>query len=253
MTVQQPRPVSHLALVPVGDADGWAIDPFAGAVQDGVLHGRGAADMKAAIAAFAAAAIGYVEEHRPTGAISLLITGDEEGPSINGTAKMLGWLAEQGIALDACVVGEPTNPNELGEMVKIGRRGSLNATLTVNGTQGHSAYPHLADNPIHSLVKILDVLIRATLDEGTEHFQPSTLQLTTFDVGNPATNVIPARASARLNIRYNDRHTGNGLAEWIGNAVTGVLAIAIWIAVVIVVRRWIRPNERKDEFQDEAE
>lgn len=207
----------HTDVVPVGDAAGWAVDPFAGEVRDGVLYGRGAADMKAAIAAFAAAAVGYIRE-RPggcDGAISLLITGDEEGPAINGTAKVLHWLTERGIGLDACIVGEPTNPTELGEMVKIGRRGSLNATIAVTGTQGHSAYPHLADNPIHHLVAMLAALSEAVLDEGSAHFQPSTLQITTVDVGNPATNVIPVTATARLNIRYNDRHTGAGLTDWI--------------------------------------
>ncbi|MEZ5666174.1 MAG: succinyl-diaminopimelate desuccinylase [Alphaproteobacteria bacterium] len=207
----------HTDVVPPGAPADWAVDPFAGAVRDGLLHGRGAADMKAAIAAFVAAAAGFLAESgtRWHGSISLLITGDEEGPAVNGTAKVLRWLADRGEALDACVVGEPTNPGQLGEMIKIGRRGSLNATITVTGVQGHSAYPHLADNPIHHLVRMLAALTAAPLDSGSAHFQPSTLQITSVDVGNPATNVIPAKATARLNVRFNDLHSGAAVADWI--------------------------------------
>jgi succinyl-diaminopimelate desuccinylase len=210
----------HTDVVPPGNAADWKIDPFAGTVRDGLLHGRGAADMKAAIAAFVAAAASLLEDRDICfgGAISLLITGDEEGPAVNGTAKVLGWLSERGEVIDACVVGEPTNPQTLGEMIKIGRRGSLNAAITVRGTQGHVAYPHLADNPVHHLVAMLSALTAVPLDSGTDHFQPSSLQITSVDVGNPATNVIPAAASARLNIRFNDRHTGASLAAWIREA-----------------------------------
>lgn len=208
----------HTDVVPPGAADAWSVDPFAGAVAEGVLHGRGAADMKAAIAAFTAAAGGFLADRADTGwtgSISLLLTGDEEGPAINGTRKVLEWLAARGESLDACIVGEPTNPAELGEMIKIGRRGSINATVTVTGVQGHVAYPHLADNPIHHLVSMLAALTAAPLDSGSDHFQASSLQVTTVDVGNPATNVIPATATARLNIRFNDMHSGASLAEWI--------------------------------------
>ncbi len=207
----------HTDVVPPGDPAAWGIDPFAGTIRDGRLHGRGAADMKSAIAAFVAAAAGFIAARGAGwhGGISLLITGDEEGPAVNGTAKVLRWLAERGETLDACVVGEPTNPSVLGEMLKIGRRGSLNAAITVTGVQGHVAYPHLADNPTHHLVAMLAALTAAPLDAGTDHFQPSSLQITSIDVGNRATNVIPARASARLNVRFNDLHDGAGLGAWI--------------------------------------
>ena len=191
-------------------------DPFAGAIADGKLYGRGASDMKAAIAAFVAA-VGrrLAAKGAPSGSISLLITGDEEGPAINGTRKVLDWLVEQGEVLDACIVGEPTNPNYLGEMIKVGRRGSITGHLTVRGTQGHVAYPHLADNPLPRLVRMLAALTAEPLDRGNEHFQPSTLALTTIDVGNPADNVIPAKGSASFNIRFNDEHTSETLKDWI--------------------------------------
>jgi succinyl-diaminopimelate desuccinylase len=206
----------HTDVVPPGNPGDWSVDPFDAALKDGVLIGRGATDMKGAIACFVAAADRFLENHGDREAsLSLLITGDEEGPAVNGTKKVLDWLTERGETIDACLVGEPTNPTRLGEMIKVGRRGSLNATFTVRGTQGHSAYPHLADNPIDRLVGILHRLTHETLDEGSEHFQPSTLAVTTFDVGNPATNVIPAEATARLNIRFNDRHTGASLTEWL--------------------------------------
>jgi succinyl-diaminopimelate desuccinylase len=207
----------HTDVVPAGDLAAWSVDPFAGAIRDGWLIGRGAADMKGSIAAFAAAATRFLAARGPgfDGSISLLITGDEEGVSINGTAKMLGWLAERGERLDACVVGEPTNPEQLGDMIKIGRRGSLNAVLTVHGTAGHTAYPHLADNPAHRLVAMLADLISLPLDEGTAHFQASTLQVSTIDIGNPAGNVIPGRAQAKFNIRFNDRWSGAALETWL--------------------------------------
>ncbi|MBC6440209.1 MAG: succinyl-diaminopimelate desuccinylase [Rhodospirillales bacterium] len=203
----------HTDVVPPGNTDEWSVDPFEAAQLDGVLIGRGAVDMKGAIACFVAAAERFTATFDGENSISLLITGDEEGPAVNGTKKVLGWLTERGETLDACLVGEPTNPTVLGEMIKIGRRGSLNARITVNGTQGHSAYPHLADNPIDRLVTILHALTSRPLDNGSEHFQPSTLAVTTVDVGNPVTNVIPARATAGLNIRFNDRHSGASLTE----------------------------------------
>jgi len=204
----------HTDVVPPGRVEDWSVDPFEAALKDGVLIGRGACDMKGAIAAFVSAAEAYFARHGDEGsAISLLITGDEEGPAVNGTKKVLDWLKQKGERLDACLVGEPTNPTRLGEMIKVGRRGSLNARITVHGTQGHSAYPHLADNPIDRLVGLLHRLTTTPLDDGTEHFQASTLAVTTFDVGNPATNVIPGMATAGLNIRFNDRHTGASLAE----------------------------------------
>lgn len=203
----------HTDVVPPGQ--GWSVDPFAALAIDGRLFGRGAADMKGGIACFVAAVAQMLAEGEPSGSISLLITGDEEGRAIDGTVKVLDWLAARGETIDACLVGEPTNPRQLGEMIKIGRRGSLNARLRVIGTQGHSAYPHLADNPIPRLIEILRRLTEAPLDQGTPHFQPSTLALTTVDVGNPATNVIPAEARAGFNIRFNDLHSGESLTRWI--------------------------------------
>jgi succinyl-diaminopimelate desuccinylase len=207
----------HTDVVPVGNAAGWTVEPFGAEIIDGTLYGRGATDMKGAIACFAAAASRFLGRRGPGfgGSISLLITGDEEGPSINGTRKVLQWLAERDETLDACLVGEPTNPTRLGEMVKIGRRGSLSGWLTVTGVQGHTAYPHLADNPLPRLVKMLMAISEAPLDDGTEHFQPSNLQLTTIDVGNSATNVIPGIARAAFNIRFNDRHTSESLIAWL--------------------------------------
>jgi succinyl-diaminopimelate desuccinylase len=207
----------HTDVVPAGDRAGWSVDPFGAEVIDGMLYGRGAADMKGAIACFAAAASRFLAKRGAGfgGRISLLITGDEEGPSINGTKKVLDWLASRGETLDACVVGEPTNPTALGQMVKIGRRGSLTARLTVHGIQGHTAYPHLADNPVHHLIRMLHAVTAEPIDEGTAHFQPSTLQVSTVDVGNPASNVIPAVARAAFNIRFNDRHTGARLERWL--------------------------------------
>ena len=205
----------HTDVVPTGDPAGWTREPFAAQVEDGVLYGRGASDMKGAIAAFVAAVARFGAGGTGAGSISLLITGDEEGPAVNGTRKVLDWLAARGEALDVCLVGEPTNPEELGEMVKIGRRGSLNGTLRVAGRQGHVAYPALADNPLPRLVALLNALLTLELDEGTDHFQPSRLELTSIDVGNAATNVIPGGAAARFNVRFNDRHTGASLERTI--------------------------------------
>ena len=203
----------HTDVVPVGDAKEWSVDPFAAEIKGDRLYGRGASDMKTAIAGFAAAAARFLEsrDNGFPGSISLLITGDEEGEAVNGTVKVLEWLREKGEVLDACLVGEPTNPETLGDMIKIGRRGSMTAFLTVHGASGHAAYPHLADNPVERLVKMLSAVIDKPLDDGTEHFQPSKAVVTTIDVGNPVANVIPARAEARINVRFNDLHTGAGV------------------------------------------
>ena len=203
----------HTDVVPTGERTAWTRDPFAAQVEDGVLYGRGASDMKGAIAAFVAAVARFGASGAGSGSISLLITGDEEGPAVNGTRKVLGWLAARGETLDVCLVGEPTNPDEVGEMVKIGRRGSLNGTLRVTGRQGHVAYPALADNPLPRLLTLLNALLAMRLDEGMDHFQPSRLELTSVDVGNQATNVIPGAASARFNVRFNDLHSGASLAQ----------------------------------------
>ncbi len=203
----------HTDVVPPGE--GWRHDPFGAAVDGENLYGRGACDMKGAIAAFVAAAAAHLAEGKEKGSISLLITGDEEGPALDGTVKVLEWMEARGEKPDFCLVGEPTNPARLGEVVKIGRRGSLNAAITVHGTQGHVAYPERADNPVHRLVAALAALTAAPLDAGSAWFAPSGLQLTSIDVGNPAGNVIPAAARAALNIRFNDLHRGADLAAWI--------------------------------------
>ncbi|QBL94809.1 Succinyl-diaminopimelate desuccinylase [Komagataeibacter saccharivorans] len=205
----------HTDVVPVGSAR-WQHDPFGGEIHDGILFGRGACDMKGGIAAFVAAVRLYLDQTPDQrGSISLLITGDEEGPATNGTVRVLEWMEKQGQIPDFCLVGEPTNPAGMGEVIKIGRRGSLNARITVNGTQGHVAYPHRADNPVHRLLALLGELTAAPLDTGSEWFEPSSLQVTSVDVGNTATNVIPAQAHARLNIRFNDLHTGADLSGWL--------------------------------------
>ena len=221
----------HTDVVPPGS--GWSVDPFAAEVRDGRLFGRGAADMKGGIACFVAAVARLLATGEPHGSISLLITGDEEGPAVDGTVKVLEWLAARGEKLDACVVGEPTNPRHLGEMIKIGRRGSLNGRVRVIGTQGHAAYPDLADNPIPRLLDLLRRLTAHPLDDGTDHFQPSTLTLTTVDVGNPATNLIPAEARAGFNIRFNDRHSGASLTEWIKRTLAEAGAGRVEVAIEV--------------------
>ena len=211
----------HTDVVPTGPAGDWSVDPFHAEIKDDIIIGRGAADMKGAIAAFASAAQRFIDSGAFDGSISFLITGDEEGPAINGTRKMLDWLEENNEKLDICLVGEPSNPMELGEMVKIGRRGSMNMILTVKGTQGHVAYPHLADNAAHRLVAMLDALTAEPLDDGNEHFQASSLQITSIDIGNPTENLIPGEAEARFNIRFNDMHTSDSLAVWIRDKLDG--------------------------------
>ncbi|MEQ8665212.1 MAG: succinyl-diaminopimelate desuccinylase [Rhodospirillales bacterium] len=216
----------HTDVVPPGDETAWQHPPFAAEIDGGMLYGRGTSDMKCAVAAFAVAA-GRVAARGDglQGAISMLITGDEEGVSINGTRKALGWISDMGERLSACLVGEPTNPGavgELGGMVKIGRRGSLNGVLTVTGVQGHAAYPERADNPIPHLLGMLNALTDIPLDDGSEHFQPSTLTLTSVDVGNPATNVIPRRAEAKFNVRFNDTFTSETLIREIRRRLDSV-------------------------------
>jgi succinyl-diaminopimelate desuccinylase len=205
----------HTDVVPPGDTAGWTHPPFGAEIHDGVLYGRGAVDMKGAIACFVAAALRVQAAGPLPGSISFLITGDEEGPSINGTAKVLDWLAARGETLDACLVGEPSNPQALGDEIKIGRRGSLNAVLTVAGKQGHAAYPQLAENPVPKLARMIDRLSSQSLDAGSHDFEPSSLQVTVIEVANTATNVIPAEARARFNIRYNNSWTRPRLEEWV--------------------------------------
>ena len=204
----------HTDVVPEGDETRWSTDPFAANEIDGKIIGRGATDMKGAIASFVSATKKFLDERENfAGSISFIITGDEEGIAINGTKKLLNWMQENSISFDDCIVGEPTNPKRLGEMIKIGRRGSVNGVLTVDGQQGHVAYPHLAKNPIPMLLNILNNLTSDQLDQGNEHFQPSNLEITSVDVGNKATNVIPQSASARFNIRYNDNFNSETIED----------------------------------------
>lgn len=206
----------HTDVVPAGPLDQWTQAPFAGAVKDDVLWGRGAADMKGAIAAMVAGAASYLEaQGEPKGSIAFLITGDEEGPGVNGTKRLLEAITQQGEKLDHCLVGEPTNPHVLGETIKVGRRGSLNGVVTVTGRQGHVAYPDKAENPIPVLMDLLARLTARELDAGAPHFQASNLEVTTIDVGNTAHNVIPGAASAKFNIRFNTAHKGEDLKRWI--------------------------------------
>ncbi len=225
----------HTDVVPPGDPATWRFDPFGGTLAEGRLWGRGAADMKSGVAAFAAAACAFVTRTPPEGAVILAITGDEEGPATDGTVALLDWMAGQGERMSHCLVGEPTCPERLGEMIKIGRRGSLTARITARGVQGHAAYPHRARNPLPVLVALLDRLARHRLDEGTDHFDPSTLALTTIDTGNPASNVIPAQASAVLNIRFNDRHSGATLAAWLRAEAAAVEAAGVTLEVSVSV------------------
>ena len=226
----------HTDVVPVGDAGAWTHDPFGAEVVDGVMYGRGATDMKSGVAAFVAAAVDFVRETPPDGAVVLTITGDEEGPSVDGTMALLDWMRAQGERMSACLVGEPSCPNRLGDMMKIGRRGSLTAWITAQGVQGHSAYPGRARNPMSALVALLARLEAAPLDHGTAHFDASTLAITTIDCGNKATNVIPAKGSATVNIRFNDAHSGASLTDWLrGQAAAVAAATGVEIGVRVQV------------------
>jgi len=218
----------HLDTVPPGDPTRWSVPPFEGLVRDGRLFGRGAADMKSGVAAMIAAAARHLARRGlPRGRLSLFLTGDEEGPSIDGSARLVAWAVERGMAPDACLVGEPTSLERLGDLAKIGRRGSLTARLTVRGRQGHTAYPRRADNAAHRMVQLLAALLAVRLDEGTPWFEPSSLQITSIDIDNPASNVIPGEAHAVFNVRFNDRHSGaslerrlRGLLETLGGEVS---------------------------------
>jgi len=203
----------HTDVVPTGAVEGWSFDPFGGEIRDGYVCGRGAADMKGPIAAFTTAALDLIKTAKFKGSISFLITGDEEGPSINGTRKVLDWLKARGETIDFCLVGEPTSREKLGDMMKIGRRGTFTGYITVEGVQGHVAYPHLADNPIPKLMTLLQAIDGLKLDDGTAHFQPSNLEIVNIDIGNTATNVIPRAAKAAFNVRFNDSYTGEKLEK----------------------------------------
>ncbi|WP_439122814.1 succinyl-diaminopimelate desuccinylase [Marivita sp.] len=205
----------HTDVVPLGNPDDWSMPPFGAEIKDGMMYGRGSTDMKSGVAAFAAAAMDFVQNTPPDGAVILSITGDEEGDAINGTMALLDWMEINEEQMSVCLVGEPTSPNHMGEMMKIGRRGSMNAWFTLTGKQGHSAYPHRALNPMPAMARLMDKLSSHELDQGTDHFDASTLAVVTIDTGNAATNVIPAETRACINIRFNDIHTGEGLSYWL--------------------------------------
>ena len=214
----------HTDVVPVGDLSSWSVDPFGAEVKEGFLYGRGATDMKSGVAAFVAAAIDFVNNNPPDGSVIITITGDEEGDAEDGTVAILDWMKQNGEKIDHCLVGEPTSPSKMGEMMKIGRRGSMTAKVIATGIQGHSAYPDRAKNPILAMVKLLDILASHQLDTGTEHFDPSTLAITSVDTGNKASNVIPASTTATINIRFNDSHSGSSLISWLEEEIEKVSA-----------------------------
>ena len=205
----------HTDVVPIGAEADWSMPPFGASIKDGVMYGRGTTDMKSGVAAFVAAAVDFVTSQPPEGAIVLAITGDEEGDAIDGTTALLDHMEQAGESMSVCLVGEPTCPDTMGEMIKIGRRGSMTAWIKVTGKQGHSAYPHRALNPLPAMMRLMDRLASHTLDEGTDFFDPSTLAVVTVDTGNPATNVIPASCSGTVNIRFNDSHSGASLSDWL--------------------------------------
>ena len=234
----------HTDVVPVGDAAAWTQDPFGAAVIDGFMYGRGSVDMKSGVAAFAAAAIDFVRASPPDGAVILAITGDEEDVALDGTVALLDWMAANDERMTDCLVGEPTCPNTLGDMMKIGRRGSMTCYITAVGVQGHSAYPHRARNPMSAIVGLLARLQAQPLDSGTAHFDASTLAITTIDCGNPANNVIPARGTATVNIRFNDAHSGASLTEWLQTHATAVQAetgVTISLRVTISGESFLTP------------
>ncbi|MBP9184705.1 MAG: succinyl-diaminopimelate desuccinylase [Fuscovulum sp.] len=240
----------HTDVVPVGDAAAWTQDPFGAAVVDGWMYGRGTTDMKSGVAAFAAAAVDFVRQTPPDGAVILAITGDEEGDAEHGTVALLDWMAGTGERMTHCLVGEPTCPDRMGEMMKIGRRGSMTCWFTATGVQGHSAYPHRARNPMSALVALLARLEAQPLDEGTAHFDASTLAITTIDCGNPATNVIPAKGQATVNIRFNDTHSGASLTDWLrghAQAVQAETGVRIEMRVQISGESFLTPP---GEFSD---
>jgi succinyl-diaminopimelate desuccinylase len=214
----------HTDVVPPGDPASWTHPPFSGHQADGWIWGRGATDMKSGVAAFVAAAIGFVRDTPPDGALILTITGDEEGAGRNGTLALLDWMAAQGEAMTVCLVGEPSNPDRMGEMIKIGRRGSITVHIEAHGLQGHAAYPHRVRNPLHALTRLLNDLVSTPLDQGTAHFDPSGLQVTTIDCGNPAANVVPEKARATVNIRFNDLHSGESLERMIRDKAAAISA-----------------------------
>lgn len=234
----------HTDVVPVGDLAAWTVDPFGAEIRDGFMYGRGATDMKSGVAAFAAAAMDFVSETPPGGSIVLAITGDEEGPAKNGTVALLDWMQAHGETMDVCLVGEPTCPDDMGQMMKIGRRGSMNAFFTITGQQGHSAYPHRANNPLPAMARLVDQLSCAELDQGTEHFDASSLAVVTIDTGNPATNIIPAQTRATVNLRFNDAHSGASLTTWLqgqADEISAEFGVGVVLDVSISGESFITP------------
>ncbi len=234
----------HTDVVPVGDVAAWTQDPFGAAIVDGFMYGRGATDMKSGVAAFAAAAVDFVTVTPPDGAVILTITGDEEGEAVDGTVALLDWMATQGERMTHCLVGEPTCPTVMGEMMKIGRRGSMTAHINARGVQGHSAYPHRAKNPVTAMVRLMDRLAGHELDQGTDHFDASTLAITTIDTGNPANNVIPAVCRGTVNIRFNDLHSGASLSDWLRTEAAKVQAetgVEMTLAITVSGESFLTP------------
>ena len=245
----------HTDVVPVGDAAAWTHPPFSGHEADGVIWGRGATDMKSGVAAFVAAAVDFVRQTPPDGAVILTITGDEEGDATDGTVALLDWMATEGEAMSVCIVGEPTCPDRMGEMIKIGRRGSMTAQFTATGVQGHSAYPHRARNPLPAMARLMDRLASHVLDDGTDHFDPSTLAIVTIDTGNPASNVIPARCGATVNIRFNDLHTGAGLTDWLraeADRVAGEFGVDVEMTTRISGEAFLTPPGALSDLVSDA-
>ncbi|WP_108861083.1 succinyl-diaminopimelate desuccinylase [Ruegeria sp. Alg231-54] len=234
----------HTDVVPVGDEAAWSMPPFGAEIREGVMYGRGTTDMKSGVAAFAAAAVDFVRDTPPDGAIILAITGDEEGDAVDGTTALLDYMSEVGERMSACLVGEPTCPNTMGEMMKIGRRGSMTAWFTVTGVQGHSAYPHRAKNPLPAMARLMHQLASHELDQGSDHFDASTLAVVNIDTGNAATNVIPAQCTGAVNIRFNDLHSGASLSEWLeaeAKAVAETYDVAIDVRIKISGESFLTP------------
>ena len=245
----------HTDVVPPGDEAAWTHLPFSATEVDGVLFGRGATDMKSAVAAFVAAAVDLVQSAPPDGAIVIAITGDEEGDAVDGTVALLDHMAETGERMTDCLVGEPTCPDRMGEMIKIGRRGSMTAYFEVTGVQGHSAYPHRARNPLPAMARLMDRLASHTLDDGTDHFDPSTLAVVTIDTGNPANNVIPGACRASVNIRFNDTHSGASLSTWLqseADQVAAAFGVEIDMTVKISGESFLTPPGPLSELVSDA-
>ncbi|MCF7746296.1 succinyl-diaminopimelate desuccinylase [Sulfitobacter sp. M39] len=245
----------HTDVVPIGNETDWTMPPFGAEIKDGIMYGRGTTDMKSGVAAFTAAAIDFVRDTPPDGSIVLAITGDEEAEGIDGTRALLDYMQEAGERMDVCLVGEPTCPNKMGEMIKIGRRGSLNAHFRVNGKQGHAAYPHRANNPMPAMMRLMDQLASHQLDAGTDHFDPSTLAIVTVDTGNPATNVIPAETRATVNIRFNDKHSGASLTTWLEEqaaAIRDSFGVQVELKVKISGESFITPPGELSDLVSKA-